>query len=432
MGAAVVAGAGFIVGYNSTDAIGPATSPEKWDAETDVVVVGGGNGGLSAAAAAVEEGKKAILVEISAFIGGGSAYSGGTIHAWGCETWEEYKAHTENLHDPVMAKKYIETFRQVYLPWLQKIGVPLTRHKPGGKGFNKDWQLGSGEAGFLKHKAYFDALKKFVESKGGTVMTQTRVLRLVIDDAGTVCGVQAVKEGATPIFIKASKVILATGGFQSNKGLLAKYVGPNGDTLRNMGTPYNTGSGMLMAQGVGAKKDLLEESDKGLFREDLFFRISTFIVELPALRERREDIRLLAEEFIAKFSRKYQLHELNIDTEFISALEIYQWRGNVRELEHSIERAVIMLGAGQRLLLEHLSKKIQESYQHHITKGLVEDIIERCPKKQGMLTLAEGLIIDHVLKSVGGNVSAAAEKLGVTRRTIYNKLQEYPDLRIVR
>lgn len=251
LGAAVVAGAGFLVGCNSTDAIAPAAAPEKWDAETDVVVVGGGNGGLSAGAAAVEEGKKVTLLEISAFLGGGSAYSGGTIHAWGLKTWEEYNAYTEGLHDPVLAKKYIETFRQVYLPWLEKI-APLTQNKPGGKGPDLDIKLGSGEAGYLRHKAYFDALKNYIESKGGTIMTETRALRLVVDEAGTVCGVHAVKKGASPIFIKAGKVILATGGFQANKGLLAKYMGPNGDTVRNMGTPYNTGSGMLMAQGVGA------------------------------------------------------------------------------------------------------------------------------------------------------------------------------------
>jgi transcriptional regulator with PAS, ATPase and Fis domain len=181
------------------------------------------------------------------------------------------------------------------------------------------------------------------------------------------------------------------------------------------------------------KKDLLKESDKGLFREDLFFRISTFIVELPALRERRADIQLLAEEFISKFSRKYNQGSIQMDQEFLNALEAYHWRGNVRELEHCIERAIIMLGEGSTLRQEHLAGKIQEAYQLRIAKGLVEDAIElSSSKKKGMLNLAEGLIIDHVLKSVGGNISAAAEMLGVNRRTIYNKLQEHPDLKIVR
>lgn len=253
LGAAVIAGSGFLVGCNSTEATAPASAPAEWDMETDVVVVGGGNGGLSAGAAAVEEGKSVILCEISAFLGGGSAYSGGTIHAWGLETWEEYNKHAEGIEDQVLAKTFVETFRQEYIPWLQAIGIPLTRHPAGGKGYSKDWQLGSGEQGYLRHKAYFDALKNYIEGKGSTVMTETRVLRLVIDEGGMVSGVQAIKKGETSsIFIKAGSVVLATGGFQSNKGLMAKYMGLYGDTARTYGTPYNTGSGMLMAQGVGA------------------------------------------------------------------------------------------------------------------------------------------------------------------------------------
>ncbi|NLP43972.1 MAG: FAD-dependent oxidoreductase [Peptococcaceae bacterium] len=252
LGAAVVAGSSFLIGCNNTEATAPAPAPETWDLETDVVVAGGGNGGLSAAAAAAESGKKVILCEISAFLGGGSAYSGGTIHSAGCDDWEEYRAHTEDLHDPVLAKKYVETFRQEYIPWLQNNGIPLTRH-PGGKLWQSDWGMGSGEQGYLRHKAYFDALAAYAESKGTTIMTQTRVLRLVTDENGMVCGIQAIKKGeSAPIFIKAGAVVLATGGFQSNKGLLAKYLGPNGDVARNMGVPYNTGSGMLMGLGVGA------------------------------------------------------------------------------------------------------------------------------------------------------------------------------------
>lgn len=251
LGAAVVAGSGFLVGCNSTDAVAPASTPEKWDMETDVVIVGSGNGGMSAGCSIVEEGKKAIICEISGFIGGGSIYSGGIIHCWGLYTWEEYKAHTEDLHDPVLAKTYVETFRQKYIPWLQKNNIPIS---PVGKdkGPNKDWKMGSGEAGYGAHNAYFNAMKNFIESKGGQILTSTRVMRLVIDESGAVCGVHALKKDGTQLFIKGGAVILAAGGFQVNKGLTARYLGPYGDQIRTMGTPYNTGSGMLMAQGVGA------------------------------------------------------------------------------------------------------------------------------------------------------------------------------------
>ncbi|ACL18529.1 FAD-dependent oxidoreductase [Desulfitobacterium hafniense] len=251
LGAAVVAGSGFLVGCNTTDATAPASAPEKWDMETDVAIVGSGNGGLSAGCAVVEEGKKAVICEIAGFIGGGSIYSGGGIHCWGVNTWEEYRKHFEDLHDPVLGKTYVETFRQTYIPWLQKNGFPITP-AGGTRGYTKDWTMGSGEPGYLKQKSYFDALHKFFESKGGQVLLSTRVMRLVIDEAGEVCGVHALKNDGTQLFIKAGAVILAAGGFQANKGLTARYMGPYGDSIRTMGVPYNTGSGMLMAQGVGA------------------------------------------------------------------------------------------------------------------------------------------------------------------------------------
>lgn len=251
-GAAVVAGSSFLVGCNTTDAIAPASAPEKWDMETDVAIVGSGNGGLSAGCAVVEEGKKAIICEIAGHIGGGSIYSGGGIHCWGVNTWEEYRKHFEDLHDPVLGKTYVETFRGKYIPWLQQNNIPI--HPAGGtRGYTKDWTMGKGdEQGYLKQKAYFDALVNLFESKGGQILTSTRVLRLVIDETGIVCGVHAQKKDGTQLFIKASAVVLAAGGFQANKGLTARYMGPYGDNLRTMGVPYNTGSGMLMAQGVGA------------------------------------------------------------------------------------------------------------------------------------------------------------------------------------
>jgi len=183
------------------------------------------------------------------------------------------------------------------------------------------------------------------------------------------------------------------------------------------------------------KKDLLEESDKGLFREDLYFRISTFIIELPALRQRKEDILLLTKEFIRKLTGKYGITQpIEMEEEFVEALENYSWRGNVRELEHAIEHAIIMMGSDSTLKLSYLSKGIQTAYHNYKLKGLVEDVLTKGLKKQeqGLLDKAEAMIIDYVLKSVGGNVTAAAEKLGVTRKTIYNKLQEHPDLRIVK
>lgn len=171
------------------------------------------------------------------------------------------------------------------------------------------------------------------------------------------------------------------------------------------------------------KTDLLKQADDGLFREDLFYRISTFIIGLPPLRERKGDIIVLAEEFINKLEKKYHLSKIEMDWTFINALCSYHWRGNVRELEHAMERAVIVLHGGQKLCNEHLSDKIQDAYQKNTTDEIVEQVLEQSENRQGLLALAEKMLIERVLKSVHGNVSAAAEQLGINRRTIYKKMQ---------
>lgn len=173
------------------------------------------------------------------------------------------------------------------------------------------------------------------------------------------------------------------------------------------------------------KKDLLKEADLGLFREDLYYRMSTFIIKLPTLRERKEDIPVLAQSFALRYSDKYRLSNIKIDTEFIEALIQYPWRGNVRELENVIERAVVIAGDGPLLTLKHLPEKIQEYYKDTCIHDLVQNAIEKKESKTGLLAYAEKLVIDSVLKSVGGNVSIAADRLGITRRTLYNKLHEY-------
>ncbi|CDX03968.1 Signal-transduction and transcriptional-control protein [Desulfitobacterium hafniense] len=172
------------------------------------------------------------------------------------------------------------------------------------------------------------------------------------------------------------------------------------------------------------KTDLLKQADEGAFREDLFYRISTFIVKLPPLRARQRDIILLAEEFVRRLQDKYHRHPIAMDATFTNALLGYHWRGNVRELEHAMERAVIILRNGSKLLPEHLSETICEEYKKNIINEVLDEVIEHTPKEQGMLAEAENMLIERVLKAVNGNISAAAEMLGITRRTIYKRMNK--------
>lgn len=251
VGAAGMAAMGLMAG--SASAFDPivASGDEEWAYEAELVVIGAGNGGLSAAAAAASEGKKPLVLEISGFIGGGSAYSGGGLHSWGSETWEDFNSYTEGLHDQILSKVYVETFRNELIPfYTDVVNAPLTKLDDSLKGYKRDYALGDGSYSFT---VFFDTLAQYIEEHGGQIMMKTRGVRLVVDESGAVCGVEAQQVGEAEVFkIKAGAVVLATGGFQANKGLLSQYMGVNAENTRIMGTPYNTGSGMLMAQAVGA------------------------------------------------------------------------------------------------------------------------------------------------------------------------------------
>ena len=112
-----------------------------------------------------------------------------------------------------------------------------------------------------------------------------------------------------------------------------------------------------------------------------------------------------------------------MDQCFINALLSYRWRGNVRELEHAVEHALIMLGGSSTLQVDHLPEKIQDAYQNSLAEGVIHDTWEECKDKLSLLAFAEQKMIERVLASVNGNVSVAAEQLGINRRTIYRKLQ---------
>ncbi len=158
-------------------------------------------------------------------------------------------------------------------------------------------------------------------------------------------------------------------------------------------------------------KNLEEMVRKGLFREDLLYRINTIQVEAPPLRERGEDIILLSNFFLEKYAVKYNKPALSINNQAQEKLLNYQWPGNVRELQHTIEKAVI-LSEGQVLKPENFFMKTVANEKtpalHHATLDEME--------KQ---------MIVSALKKHDGNMSAAAEQLGVTRQTLYNKIKKY-------
>ncbi|NOQ25540.1 MAG: response regulator [Bacteroidales bacterium] len=157
-------------------------------------------------------------------------------------------------------------------------------------------------------------------------------------------------------------------------------------------------------------KPLNKLSQEGKFREDLFFRINTVQIEVPPLRNRKEDIIPLSEYFLQVFSQKYNKQGLNISSSAASGLENYTWPGNVRELKHTIERAVI-LSNNKKIKLEDFA------FSDSVEINSENDVLN--------LTELEKLAIKKAIKKSGGNMSKASEILGISRTTLYFKISKY-------
>jgi transcriptional regulator with PAS, ATPase and Fis domain len=181
---------------------------------------------------------------------------------------------------------------------------------------------------------------------------------------------------------------------------------------------------------AATKKDLWQESGDGNFREDLYFRISVIILSIPALRDRKDDIPILAECFVDYFAKQLNIPEISIDTKFLEALTYYYWRGNVRELRNVIERAILLLNKEKILTLNSLPQKILNAYTY---KSVREVISSRCEevKSSGrdMLKTSEEIIIELILKEEDGNLTKTADRLGISRPTLYKKIEQYPKLK---
>jgi DNA-binding NtrC family response regulator len=157
--------------------------------------------------------------------------------------------------------------------------------------------------------------------------------------------------------------------------------------------------------------DLRGEVAAGRFREDLLFRIDTVEIRLPPLRERREDIALLAAWFLERHAQRYRRSLEGFEPEAVEALRAHPWPGNVRELEHAVERAVL-LAVGDRVRAADLGLRPAEGGGVSALEMLTLDQVER-------------ELIRRALKRHDGNVSEAARALGLSRSAFYRRLERH-------
>lgn len=164
-----------------------------------------------------------------------------------------------------------------------------------------------------------------------------------------------------------------------------------------------------------SNQDIKTLIQNGKFREDLYYRLKVVDIEMPPLRERKEDILLLAENFLKRFSKETGKEVVGFSEEVKKIMLNYSWPGNVRELENVTERAII-LSKNKIIHLEDLPPSM--------TPKVEEDAIEKALRERLSLDQLEKEYIRKILVQVGGNKSRAAEILGLDRKTLYRKLKE--------
>ncbi len=157
---------------------------------------------------------------------------------------------------------------------------------------------------------------------------------------------------------------------------------------------------------------------RALFREDLFHRLNVFVIHLPPLRQRGNDVKLLAQFFLERFNQEFGKEVKAISEEAMRLLSCYSWHGNIRELENTLKTAILL--ADQEIFLEHLPEKVRSakaSDEYPSPTGNLREVSRRAAQE------TEKHLILRVLRQTRGNKRQAAKRLGIDYKTLFNKLK---------
>jgi transcriptional regulator with PAS, ATPase and Fis domain len=166
---------------------------------------------------------------------------------------------------------------------------------------------------------------------------------------------------------------------------------------------------------AATNRGLQQEVDNGRFREDLFYRLNVFTINLPSLNERKDDIPALAAHYLSLFAAKTNSRLTGMNKDFLSQLQQHSWKGNIRELKNIMERAVI-LSDGNELTKENLPLEFQQSAPSGADNNTLSAF---------SLASVEKLHIQRVLNHTRGNKTEAAKLLNIGLTTLYRKIEEY-------
>ena len=162
---------------------------------------------------------------------------------------------------------------------------------------------------------------------------------------------------------------------------------------------------------AATNSDLAQKVKEGLFREDLFYRINTIHLHIPPLRNSNDDIAAFANLFLSKYAHRYDFENLKLSSDALKKLETHTWHGNIRELEHAIEKAVILSGGTMLTANSFLFAEQTET----VEVGNIPRTLEEMEQQ----------MIEKTLHSCEGNLSAVAAQLGISRQTLYNKMKKF-------
>jgi DNA-binding NtrC family response regulator/pSer/pThr/pTyr-binding forkhead associated (FHA) protein len=169
-------------------------------------------------------------------------------------------------------------------------------------------------------------------------------------------------------------------------------------------------------------RDLEQDVQRARFREDLFFRVSAFTLLVPPLRDRKSEVRPLAERFALKYARELKQSPSGFSPEAMSLLEAYPWPGNIRELRNAIERAVVLAPSGT-IEAEHLPPRVREGAR--AARSGAPIVVGEGVDVREQIAEVERAAIVTAMEECGGNQTRAAQKLGLSRRALIYKLEKY-------
>lgn len=175
---------------------------------------------------------------------------------------------------------------------------------------------------------------------------------------------------------------------------------------------------------AATNKDLKKEVELGRFRKDLFYRLNVLPLYLPSLKERRCDINILFSYFMKNLSAKYEKKEFQISEEEMLILKNYNWPGNVRELENIVELMINTESFPTKYFIENSSHQVPNPWQEMHSEAFYESL-ETVDKSKLDMNYIEKEHIKRVLKLCEGNITKAANALGIQRNTLYNKINKY-------